>query len=92
MNGFMCGPKVYERRAGKKFWDMFKEFDKLPDKESYRIGGGCIANMKGIPINDKEYAEVKAMLDSFKPENLHKKVKRNVDAKRKICYNTAVKG
>ena len=66
MNGFMCGPKVYEykgwlfemsyfgpwplkvdgnprERAGKKFWDMFKEFDKLPDKESYRIGGGCIA-------------------------------------------------
>ena len=44
--------------------------------------------MKGIPINDKEYAEVKAMLDSFKPENLHKKAKRKIDAKRKICYNT----
>ena len=48
--------------------------------------------MKGIPINDKEYAEVKAMLDSFKPENLHKKVKRNIDAKRKICYNTTSSG
>ena len=48
--------------------------------------------MKGIPISDKEYAEVKAMLDSFKPENLHKTAKRNIDAKRKICYNVAVKG
>lgn len=48
--------------------------------------------MKGIPITDKEYAEVKAMFDSFKPENLHKKVKRNVDAKRKICYNATSSG
>ena len=29
-------------RAGNKFWNMYKEFDKLPDKESYRVGGGCI--------------------------------------------------
>ena len=45
--------------------------------------------MTGIPVSDKEYEQAQKMLDSFKPENLHKKVKRNVDAKRKICYNTA---
>ena len=29
--------------------------------------------MKGIPLSDKEYASSQAMLDSFKPENLHKR-------------------
>jgi hypothetical protein len=29
-------------RAGKKFHDTFAKWSALPDKESYRIGGGCI--------------------------------------------------
>lgn len=29
--------------------------------------------MKGIPLTEKEIAETQAMLDSFKPENLHKR-------------------
>lgn len=29
-------------RAGDRFWKMFYEFDKLSDKENYRIGGGCM--------------------------------------------------
>ena len=33
-----CSPKA---RAGKKFYDLFDEWDALPDKEKYRIGGGC---------------------------------------------------
>lgn len=31
-------------RAGKKFYDLFDEWFRLPEKEreSYRVGGGCI--------------------------------------------------
>lgn len=28
-------------RAGAKFYAMFSEWDKLPNKESFRVGGGC---------------------------------------------------
>ena len=59
---------------------MFKELLIMLDK----VG----REMKGMPISDKEYAEAQQGT-AFKPENLHKKVKRNVDAKRKICYNAA---
>ena len=29
--------------------------------------------MKGVPLTGKEYEEAQKMLDSFKPENLHKR-------------------
>lgn len=29
--------------------------------------------MKGTPVSDKEYEDTQKMLDSFKPEKLHKK-------------------
>ena len=29
------------KRAGDKFYDMWNEFNKLPNKEDYRVGGGC---------------------------------------------------
>lgn len=28
-------------RAGNRFYDLYAEWDGLPDKESHRIGGGC---------------------------------------------------
>ena len=45
--GMMTGPwpirkdgEVY-KRAGKKFYDMFERWYALPNREDYRIGGGC---------------------------------------------------
>jgi len=29
------------KRAGKKFYDMFERWYDLPNREDYRIGGGC---------------------------------------------------
>lgn len=29
------------KRAGKEFFKMFSKFDKLKNKEKYRVGGGC---------------------------------------------------
>lgn len=29
------------KRAGKRFYDMFERWYKEPDREKYRIGGGC---------------------------------------------------
>jgi len=31
------------KRAGDKFYTMFNEFWALPDREKYRVGGGCLA-------------------------------------------------
>lgn len=33
-----------KKRAGKKFYELFEEFEKLPkeEKRKYRISGGCI--------------------------------------------------
>ena len=33
-------------RCGRKFWKMYDEFDRLPNKEEFRTGGGC----KHIPM------------------------------------------
>ena len=30
-----------KKRAGDKFYSLYAEWDALPDKESYRVGGGC---------------------------------------------------
>ena len=48
--GHMTGPwpirkkdgEPYER-AGKRFYDYFGEWYNLPDREKYRVGGGCEA-------------------------------------------------
>ena len=45
-----CGPWPLKKNgdprkcAGKKFWNMFSEFSKLPEEEqeTYRVGGGCV--------------------------------------------------
>ena len=29
------------KRAGKRFYDVFEKWHALPDRETYRIGGGC---------------------------------------------------
>ena len=29
------------KQQGRKFWAIFDEWEKLPDREKYRIGGGC---------------------------------------------------
>jgi hypothetical protein len=29
------------KRAGERFFKLFDEWSELPDKEKYRIGGGC---------------------------------------------------
>ena len=36
------------KRAGRKFWNMYKEFDKLTkeERQQYRIGGGCQAILR----------------------------------------------
>jgi hypothetical protein len=46
---YWCGPWPLKKdlelrkRAGKKFWNMFEKFNKIPikEKENYRVGGGC---------------------------------------------------
>lgn len=46
--------------------------------------------MKGIPLSDKEYNDTMAMLDSFKPCNMHKQSKRKKDRQLTQCikYDT----
>jgi hypothetical protein len=34
--------ELYERAPGSKFYSMFMAFLDEPDREQYRIGGGCI--------------------------------------------------
>ena len=42
-----CGPWPIRKngelfkRAGKKFYEMFERWYALPNRENYRIGGGC---------------------------------------------------
>ncbi len=43
-----CGPWPHKKegelrkRAGRKFWDMIKRFEAEPNRELFRVGGGCI--------------------------------------------------
>jgi len=47
-----CGPwplnkdGELRKKAGKKFWNIIKEFDLLSDteREKFRVGGGCVRN------------------------------------------------
>jgi hypothetical protein len=43
-----CGPwplkqdRELRARAGRKFYAMIREWENLPDREKYRVGGGCV--------------------------------------------------
>lgn len=37
-----------KKRAGDKFYSLYAEWDALPDKESYRVGGGCWPIIKEV--------------------------------------------